>query len=370
MIRKKTTIGVFIDLAKAFDTVDHQILLQKLERYGIRGVALNYFRDYLSNRQQFVTINGTSSSRTYIKCGVPQGSVLGPLLFLLYINDLNCVSSKLDNIMFADDTNLFLTGKSIVDVEEQMNQELLLVTEWFQANRLSLNITKTSYLIFSNNKNLTANIFIDKMPINQQYDTKFLGLILSSNLHWDKHIEVVAGKISKNIGIIAKLRHILPQKLICGLYQTLVNPYISYCNLVWAQPHETTILNKILRIQKKYCRIITFSKFTEHSRPLFVRLSILSVYDTYKYQLLIHVYKEVRNISPIGRKYYVENSRIHKYHTRQDSNLHLPQCRTSLKKNTISFQGPILWNALSDKIRSCKALSIFKRTLKLFLLSQ
>ena len=103
---------------------------------------------------------------------------------------------------------------------------------------------------------------------------------LSSNLHWNKHIEVVVSKISKNIGIIAKLRHILPQKLICGLYQTLVNPYISYCNLVWALPHETTNLNKFLRIQKKYCRIITFSKFNEHSRLLFVKLSILSVYDT------------------------------------------------------------------------------------------
>ena len=368
--RRKTTIGVFIDLAKAFDTVDHQILLQKLECYGIRGVALNYFRNYLSNRQQFVTINGISSSRTYIKCGVPQGSILGPLLFLLYINDLNCVSSILDNIMFADDTNLFLTGKSLADVEEQMNQELLLITEWFQSNRLSLNITKTSYLIFGNNKNLTANIFINKIPINQQHETKFLGVILSSNLHWNKHIEVVSSKISKNIGIIAKLRHILPQKLICGLYQTLVNPYISYCNLVWALPHETTNLNKILRIQKKYCRIITFSKFNEHSRPLFVKLSFLSVYDTYKYQLLIHVYKEVKNISPVGSQYYVENSAIHKHYTSQNSNLHLPQCRTSFKRNTISFQGPILWNALPGKIKSCQSLNIFKSKLKLHLLSE
>ena len=272
--------------------------------------------------------------------------------------------------MFADDTNLFHTGRSLADVEEQMNQELLLITEWFQSNRLSLNITKTSYLIFGNNKNLTANIFINKIPINQQHETKFLGVILSSNLHWNKHIEVVSSKISKNIGIVAKLRHILPQKLICGLYQTLVNPYISYCNLVWALPHEITNLKKILRIPKKYCRIITFSKFNEHSRPLFVKLSILSVYDTYKYQLLIHVYKEIKNISPAGSRYYTENSAIHKYNTRQNSNLHLPQCRTSLKRNTISFQGPILWNALSDKIKSCQSLNTFKRKLKLFLLSE
>ena len=129
-------------------------------------------------------------------------------------------------------------------------------------------------------------------------------------------------------------------------------------------------INGTVVTDAKYCRIITFSKFNEHSRPLFVKLSILSVYDTYKYQLLIHVYKEVKNISPVGSQYYTENSAIHKYYTRQNSNLHLPQYRTSLKRNTISFQGPLLWNALPDKIKSCQSLNIFKRKLKLFLLSE
>jgi hypothetical protein len=364
MDRRKTTIGVFIDLAKAFDTVDHQILLQKLEFYGVRGIALDWFKNYLSHRKQYVVVNKMSSSTSCVRCGVPQGSILGPILFLIYVNDLNYASSKLENIMFADDTNLFLTGNSINEVERQLNEELLTIAEWFQSNRLSLNITKTSYMIFSNIKNLSAKLFIDKVPLSIQYDTKFLGVILSSNLKWNKHIEIVRNKSSKNIGIISKVRHLLPQHLTRTLYQTLVNPYISYCNLVWSLPYKTTNLEKILKIQKRYCRLITFSTYRQHSRPLFQRLSILSVYDTYKYQLLIHIYKTLHNLIPNSQDYYIPNSLVHDHDTRQRSNLHIPQCRTTNKQNTISYQGPLLWNLLNKDIRSSPSLSIFKKKIR------
>ena len=127
----RISLGVFIDLAKAFDTINHNILLGKLMNYGIRGVVLNYFNDYLKNQRQYVFINGIESDSLTVKCGVPQGSILGPILFLIYINDLNTVSSKLKTIMFADNTNLFLTGNSIGEMEERMNTELMLVNTWF-----------------------------------------------------------------------------------------------------------------------------------------------------------------------------------------------------------------------------------------------
>ena len=174
---------------------------------------------------------------------------------------------------------------------------------------------------FWQQKNVSANLIIKNTPLIIQHDTKFLGVILSSNLKWNKHIDIVRSKIKKNIGIITKVRHLLPQELTRNLYMTLVNPYICYCNIIWSSPHKTSNLEKILKIPKKYWRLITFSKFTEASRPLFQKLHILSVYDTYKYQLLIHIYKTINKLIPISVYYYAINASIHDHDTRQRSNL-------------------------------------------------
>ena len=246
----ETTVGVFIDLAKAFDTVNHQILLNKLQHYGIRGVAFCWFQSYLTARQQCVTVTNYESELAEIRCGVPQGSILGPVLFLIYINDLNLASKLLSTIMFADDTNLFFTGKSVHQIENIMNSELTVINEWFKANLLSLNLDKTSYIIFSNKKILNLNIKIQETTLIRQYETKFLGVILTDKPKWNKHIDVVSGKASKYVGIISKVRHLIPLHLTRLLYSNLVEPYITYCNLVWCLPVKTVMLDKILKTQK------------------------------------------------------------------------------------------------------------------------
>ena len=145
---KKITAGVFVDLAKAFDTVNHTILLSKLQHYGIRGIALKWFESYLLGRKQFVVVNKACSGIAQVRCGVPQGSILGLLLFILYMNDFNYISNLLKIVMFADDTNLFLTGKDCLEIESLFNRELRCISEWFTSNRLSLNVSKTLYLCF------------------------------------------------------------------------------------------------------------------------------------------------------------------------------------------------------------------------------
>ena len=365
---RKLTVGVFIDLAKAFDTVDHRILLSKMEHYGIRGVALNWFQNYLTNRKQYVTIDNANSSEAYIKCGVPQGSILGPLLFLIYINDLNYVSKLLNTIMFADDTNLFLTGKSLTELEQQMNTELEIINNWFQTNLLSLNVSKTSYIIFSNNKIPDINICIQDACLSRQFDTKFLGVILSANLKWNKHIEVVSNKISKNVGIISKVRHIIPPHLTRSLYLTLVEPYISYCNLVWSSHKNTEILNCVLKLQKRYVRLITFSDYSAHSKPLFLKLNILTVYQIYNSQLAIYMYKIQNNLIPrLGHHHFISNMAIHDYNTRSNHHLHIPYCRTKMRQNTIQFQGPKLWNLLPEEIKSAPSVNIFKKRIRTYI---
>ena len=175
------TIGVFMDLKKAFDTLNHTILLRKLEIYGIRGVVQNWLADYLTNRTQYVNINGICSDKRLTTCGVPQGSVLGPTLFLLNINDICNVSKIFNIILFADDTNLFHTGLDIKTMCQTISYELSEINKWFQANKLSLNVLKTNYIIFGKRRKLNENynICIDDISLDRTFVTKFLGVYLS-----------------------------------------------------------------------------------------------------------------------------------------------------------------------------------------------
>lgn len=176
------TLGIFIDLAKA----NYSILLTKLYNYGIRGVAHNWFTNYLNNRYQYVYLNNTLSDRLPVTCGVPQGSILGPLLFLLYINDLSTVSKLLTLIMFADDTNIFICGQD--DRTTIANSEFKEISNWFSANLLSLNIKKANYILFGNKKPPDISLLVNDEKLLRVYETKFLGIIIQANLKWTTHI--------------------------------------------------------------------------------------------------------------------------------------------------------------------------------------
>ena len=200
----KFTLGIFIDLSKAFDTVDDKILTKKLELYGIKDCNLRWFESYLSNRKQFITYGNKQTNIETITCGVPQGSILGPLLFLIFVNDLHKVTKYLDPIMFADDTNLFCSHKNIKTLFQIVNSELKLVTEWFLANKLSRNAKKkTKYVLF--HKVTMCDSLLLQLPamtlnnieIKRENSVKFLGVIIDENLTWKNHIEVVENKFLK-----------------------------------------------------------------------------------------------------------------------------------------------------------------------------
>ena len=252
---KKHMIGVFIDLKKAFDTIDHSILLKKLEIYGIRGATNDWFRSYLTGRNQIVSVKGCASGKLTSTCGVPQGSILGPILFIVYINDMCNISEICKYILFADDTNIFCSHANAQQLQENMNAELLKLKQWFQTNKLSLNITKTNYMLVGNKKIENPCIQIDHQVLTRVEKTKFLGVTIDDQMTWKQHIQIVQSKISRILGMMYKTKAFLNSTSLKYLYTSLILPHLMYCAEVWGNTYFSN-LKCLYLAQKRALRII------------------------------------------------------------------------------------------------------------------
>lgn len=364
------TITVLIDFRKAFDTVDHSILLNKLYHYGIRGIAFEWMKSYLSNRQQQVSYNGANSSYKTMNCGVPQGSILGPLLFIIYINDLSTVSNILTSVLFADDTTLVDSDRNLTTLINRFNTELVNIVHWLNANRLSLNIEKTNFMIFrpKNKDEAGPNLTINGSQIAQVKKAKFLGVIIDDKLNWSDHTKYVTKKISKGIGIIIKARRYFNQKTLINLYNTMVLPFMSYCIQIWGKA-ASTHLGKILILQKKIVRIISGVPPRTHTQPLFDELKLMTIYQTYDYYVGVFMYKLYHEQLPPLFTMFNRTPAIHHYSTRQYSGFYISYAPTVRTQRTVKITGCKLWNAVIRKIDVNSKIGSYKTNLKKIIFS-
>ena len=370
---RKHVIGVFMDLSKAFDTLDHKVLSSKLHYYGVRGVALDWFNDYLSGRKQYVSYESVDSSLLPMKCGVPQGSVLGPLLFLLYVNDISNSTTSLQYIIFADDTNVFCSNSDFRSLQRILNTELPKLSLWFRSNKLSLNLKKTNYIHFQSRKNATdkpiPEIVLDGEYLEKKQNTKFLGTIINENLKWSDHVHYVSKRVSRTVGLLYKLKHYVPLNILYMLYNSLILPYMSYCNILWADSKVYT--DKMLLLQKKAIRVCTNAGYRDHTDPLFARLKTLKVTDINFLQKALFMFRLHNDSLPSHfPPMFCLNRNIHTYPTRQSNKYHLCNPKTTMAMKSIRHSGPDIWNSLSVDIRNLKSVYTFKKSVKSILLSK
>jgi len=366
------TIGIFLDLQKAFDTVNHDILLKKLEIYGIRGIVLKWFTSYLNNRKQYTVLQNFESELECVTYGVPQGSVLGPLLFLIYVNDIQYAITDAKIKLFADDTNLFFHSKDTGKLFTLANAGMLQLSEWFIANKLSLNVDKTCYSVFgpTYKKDMALTLHINGKAIQNVNCCKYLGIMIDNDLKWKTHIDYIYNKLIKLVSIFYKIRTKLCNNILRMIYFAFVHSHLLYGVEVYA---NTTVnhLSKLITLNNKLLRILQNKSIKTHNSELYRTYFTLPLQLLHNFRILlfIHNYVHHRNKLPaVFSTYFEVNKVLHCHDTRQKNDFHVHAVQFEIGKKIIRNKGTKLWNDLPDDIKQITSPLLFKFRLKCYML--
>ena len=361
--KSESALGLFIDLSKAFDLVNYIILLHKLSRMGIRGVALDWIKSYLSSRIQKVYINtsegtGHSDSIDVIQ-GVPQGSILGPLLYILYVNDFKLNFPDEDMICYADDTSFIIRNVREDTVSLDAKNILLRCKNWLNTQNLVMNESKTAVVLFQNVSNtMECNIDFDNVRLECTEHVKFLGLIVDSNLKWKQHVNKLCSKLSSALFALRTLRNKVELPTLIQVYHALFESHLIYGIVFWGNSSNSNIL-RVLKLQKKAVRLLAGLQFRDSCRETFKELNLQTTVNLYILNLLVFI---KNNIDSIGQEPV-----NHTYSTRNKTNFLRPlKHHTAIYEKSVSYSGARLFNMLPINVRCLNTLP-FKNRIKKFL---
>ena len=359
--------ALFLDLKKAFDCIDHNILLEKLYRYGFRGTAHELLKSYLLNRYQYVSINGKSSELNPVFTGVPQGSVLGPTLFLIFINDIFNLNLNGTIRLFADDTSLFYRKKDLNGMQQIMQTDLVKLNEYFTCNMLFLNFSKTKFMIFqSARKNLGSvdiNIIVMNRAIEQVNNYKYLGVILDSKATWENHIDHICKKIAPLVGYMRKLSYFIPTQVLRKIYSAYIHSRLAYAISVYGQSAKSRLI-KVQTQQNKALKAVFRLPYLFSTRELYtnVAIGILPVLALNNLAIVTYVYKIISSPGNLFNSEFY--SACHNYQTRYSHYLSKSIVRNEFGRKRVTYIGPLFYNKLPDSVKSSQNLLKFKMGVK------
>lgn len=360
----------FFDLAKCFDTIDHKLLVMKLEKYGIRGKSLLWFENYLSNRTQVVNLYGCSSATGSIRTGVPQGSVLGPILFLLFINDFpSCLTTTSCNL-FADDAEIHVPGSSLPEIETLLQCDVNNAIAWFTRNKLTVNTNKCFSMLFSSrpDPNQKLKLHAGNVDIACEHSSRYLGVYPDSNLKWDVHVTNLCKKVSPKLALMAKLKNILPPKCIERIYHCIIQPHIDYCLTVWGFT-DNKYIDLVQRLQNRAARIVTgmYDRIQTRGIDLVKRLGWQTVRERRDYFTVLLVHRAIHETAPVNiTDLFTLTSTLNPRLTRSSSrnNLYVPKVTRHAYNQSLQLNGSKIWNELPLSIKEINDFKDFKTSVK------
>ena len=365
--RNEYAIGIFLDLEKAFDSIDHGILLHKLKHYGFRGHVNTFIESYLNQRKQYTSVNNKESGSQSIHFGVPQGSILGPLLFILFINDIPSATKNCASKLFADDTSLILHHKNINILVNNAEIALSNISKWFKLNKLSVSHSKSSFVLFHNRQKDSCeeltDLHVDDDFIPRSKTVKYIGLHLDENLTWDFHIKELCSSLTKYFSLFYHIRNFIDKRLALTIYYACIFSKISYGIEIYGTAYFTKI-EKIQTLQNKLLKVLTKRDYLYCTDQLHIDLNILKVADIRRHKISQLVYNCLSgNQIPNFLNYFSTRGNRNDRQPRNKDKLHLPQIRTELGRTTVQHTGATLWNGISEDIKSSKSIHIFKKRL-------